>query len=79
MSAAFYSFINSVTNPITSKYEIKSQISTSGLWKIYRGQRKTSGKEVALFVKQLRHFLFLHRMLNWFIDFRKKDNRQRWV
>jgi SCY1-like protein 2 len=52
MSAAFYSFINSVTNSITSKYDIKSQISSSGLWKIYQGERKTTGKKVALFVKQ---------------------------
>ncbi|CEG63141.1 Putative SCY1 protein kinase [Rhizopus microsporus] len=50
MSSAFYSFINSITNSITSKYDIKSQISTSGLWKIYKGERKTTGKKVALFI-----------------------------
>ncbi|CAO3672144.1 unnamed protein product [Rhizopus microsporus] len=50
MSSAFYSFINSITNSITSKYDIKLQISTSGLWKIYKGERKTTGKKVALFI-----------------------------
>lgn len=50
MSSAFYSFINSITNSVTSKYDVKSQISSSGLWKIYQGERKTTGKKVALFV-----------------------------
>lgn len=67
MSAAFYSFINSVTNSITSKYDIQSQISTSGLWKIYQGQRKTTGKKVALFVKQTHFFLAFFVLKNDFL------------
>lgn len=50
MSSAFYSFISSITNSITSRYDIKQQISSSGLWKIYQGERKTTGKKVALFI-----------------------------
>ncbi|KAI9008823.1 kinase-like domain-containing protein [Phycomyces nitens] len=50
MSSAFYSFLNSITNSITSRYEIKSQISSVGLWKIYLGIRKTTGKQVAIFI-----------------------------
>lgn len=50
MSAAIYSFINSITNSITSRYDIKAQISSAGLWKIYLGLRKTTGKHVAIFV-----------------------------
>jgi phage-related protein len=50
MSSAFYSFINSVTNSITSRYDIKQQVSSAGLWKIYQGVRKTTGKKVSLFV-----------------------------
>lgn len=50
MSSAFYSFISSITNTLTSKYDIKHQISSAGLWKIYQGERKTTGKKVALFV-----------------------------
>ncbi|KAI8644817.1 kinase-like domain-containing protein [Parasitella parasitica] len=50
MSSAFYSFISSITNSLTSKYDIKHQISSSGLWKIYQGERKTTGKKVALFI-----------------------------
>ncbi|KAI9353080.1 hypothetical protein BD770DRAFT_139768 [Pilaira anomala] len=50
MSSAFYSFISSITNPITSRYDIKSQVSSSGLWKIYQGERKTTGKKVSLFI-----------------------------
>ncbi|KAL0083190.1 kinase-like domain-containing protein [Phycomyces blakesleeanus] len=50
MSSAFYSFLNSITNSITSRYEIKSQISSVGLWKIYLGVRKTTGKQVAIFI-----------------------------
>ncbi|KAI8050149.1 kinase-like domain-containing protein [Gilbertella persicaria] len=50
MSSAFYSFINSITNSITSRYDIKNQISTAGLWKIYQGERKTTGQKVALFI-----------------------------
>ncbi|KAI8988969.1 kinase-like domain-containing protein [Pilobolus umbonatus] len=50
MSSVIYSFINSVTNSITSRYDIKAQISSAGLWKIYQGERKTTGKKVALFI-----------------------------
>ncbi|KAI8378728.1 hypothetical protein EDC96DRAFT_171789 [Choanephora cucurbitarum] len=50
MSSAFYSFINSITSSLTSRYDIKNQISTAGLWKIYQGERKTTGQKVAIFV-----------------------------
>ncbi|GAN06975.1 SCY1 protein kinase [Mucor ambiguus] len=60
MSSAFYSFISSITNTLTSKYDIKHQISSAGLWKIYQGERKTTGKKVALFIfeKKLLDTLF---------------------
>ncbi|KAL7311435.1 Protein kinase domain-containing protein ppk32 [Mucor circinelloides] len=60
MSSAFYSFISSITNSLTSKYDIKHQISSAGLWKIYQGERKTTGKKVALFIfeKKLLDTLF---------------------
>ncbi|KAI9266814.1 kinase-like domain-containing protein [Phascolomyces articulosus] len=54
MSSAIYSFINSITNSITSRYDIKAQISTAGLWKIYLGLRKTTGKHVAIFIFEKR-------------------------
>ncbi|KAL1926285.1 hypothetical protein VTP01DRAFT_5982 [Rhizomucor pusillus] len=54
MSSAIYSFINSITNSISTRYEIKSQISTAGLWKIYLGIRKTTGKHVAIFIFEKR-------------------------
>lgn len=54
MSAAIYSFINSITNSITSRYDIKAQISSAGLWKIYLGLRKTTGKHVAIFIFEKR-------------------------
>ncbi|KAI8146138.1 kinase-like domain-containing protein [Fennellomyces sp. T-0311] len=54
MSAAIYSFLNSITNSITSRYDIKSQISTAGLWKIYLGLRKTTGKHASNLAR-LRH------------------------
>lgn len=51
MSSAIYSFINSLTNSITSRYDVKGQISTAGLWKIHHGVHKTTNKQVAIFVK----------------------------
>ncbi|ORZ25034.1 kinase-like domain-containing protein [Absidia repens] len=50
MSSAFYSFLNSLTNSITSRYDIKQQISTAGLWKIYDGVHKTTNNKVAIFI-----------------------------
>lgn len=81
MSSAFYSFISSITNPITSRYDIKSQVSSSGLWKIYQGERKTTGKKVSLFVRKTTisnrsFFLFLNnQFLFSFLDIREKDFR----
>lgn len=53
MSSAIYSFLNSITNSITSRYDVKSQIATAGLWKIFLGLRKTTGQHVAVFVRSL--------------------------
>lgn len=53
MSSALYSFINSITNNITSRYDVKSQIASAGLWKIYSASRKTTGQQVAIFVSFL--------------------------
>jgi hypothetical protein len=50
MSSALYSFISSITNNITSRYDVKSQIASAGLWKIYSANRKTTGQQVAIFV-----------------------------
>ncbi|KAI8072572.1 hypothetical protein BC940DRAFT_143573 [Gongronella butleri] len=50
MSSSFYSFVQSVTNSLTSKYDIKGQISTAGLWKIYQGVHKTTQQPVAIFI-----------------------------
>ncbi|ORX51256.1 hypothetical protein DM01DRAFT_22692 [Hesseltinella vesiculosa] len=50
MSSSFYSFVQSLTNSITSKYEIQGQISTCGLWKIYHGTHRTTQQPVAVFV-----------------------------
>jgi phage-related protein len=75
MSSAFYSFISSITNSITSRYDIKQQISSSGLWKIYQGERKTTGKKVALFasINNKNYYLSLNSTVNFqCIDFRKE-------
>ncbi|ORY91232.1 hypothetical protein BCR43DRAFT_100586 [Syncephalastrum racemosum] len=50
MSSAIYSFLSSITNSITSRYDVKSQIATAGLWKIFLGLRKTTGQHVAVFI-----------------------------
>ncbi|CAO3614011.1 unnamed protein product [Cunninghamella echinulata] len=50
MSSAIYSFINSLTNSITSRYNVKGQISTVGLWKIHLGIHKTTNKQAAIFI-----------------------------
>ncbi|KAH8555690.1 hypothetical protein BGW37DRAFT_145317 [Umbelopsis sp. PMI_123] len=54
MSSALYSFINSITNNITSRYDVKSQIASAGLWKIYSASRKTTGQQVAIFIFEKR-------------------------
>ncbi|KAG2171698.1 hypothetical protein INT43_008078 [Umbelopsis isabellina] len=56
MSSALYSFISSITNNITSRYDVKSQIASAGLWKIYSANRKTTGQQVAIFVSFFRIF-----------------------
>ncbi|KAI8336734.1 hypothetical protein BC941DRAFT_427951 [Chlamydoabsidia padenii] len=65
MSSAFYSFINSLTNSITSRYDIKQQISTAGLWKIYDGVHKTTHNKVAIFVSFFYLFINIYIVLTY--------------
>ncbi|OZJ04724.1 hypothetical protein BZG36_01781 [Bifiguratus adelaidae] len=48
--SAFYSFVNSLTNSVTSKYDIKGQVGSAGLWKIYSATRKTTNQQVSVFI-----------------------------
>ncbi|KAI1302427.1 hypothetical protein EDD11_005618 [Mortierella claussenii] len=40
-------------NAITKNYEVGGQIGSSGLWKIHRGTKRTTGQEVAIFEKNI--------------------------
>lgn len=48
--SSFYNALLSSFSSITGRYDIKGQVASAGLWKVYSGTRKTTGQQVAIFV-----------------------------
>lgn len=51
-------------NQISRDYDVKEQIGSSGLWRIYHAIKKNPSKHVAVFVRARSFFLFLS-FLGW--------------
>lgn len=43
--------VSVIGNAVTREYEIKSEIGSSGLWRIYSGAKKSTGQSATVFVR----------------------------